>query len=85
MSNPTTEQLQTWLAEARAAYHELITGTAVVSMSQGGRTLSYNQAQTVKLAQYIRWLEGQLCPNAVRPARRFTMTQTGSGYENDGC
>lgn len=63
MSNPIYVQLQ----EARAAYHALMTGTAVVEFrDQNGETVKYGQANANKLAIYIQELERKLGLNAAR-------------------
>ena len=43
----TTEQLQTWLAEAETARHELALGVRAVSISSSsGKSVSYTEAGT---------------------------------------
>lgn len=85
MSQPTEQQIRDWLTEARTARHALIIGEGVVSMSQGGRSLTFNQASIARLDAYIAELEGMLCPSSVRKTRQFTMTQRGDGYSDNGC
>lgn len=65
--------LRTWLAEAQTAYHELITGTLVVSVSLGDQRLSFNQAQAPALAAHIRSIQTAIAiasgtASAARPA-----------------
>lgn len=52
---------QKLLDEAEAAYHALLTGTAVSRFrDQNGETVEYAQANRAQLATYIEWLKGQL-------------------------
>lgn len=55
---PTTQEL---LTEARAAYHALMTGTAVVEVrDQNGEIVKYQPASILRLAAYIQTLEALL-------------------------
>lgn len=54
------------LAEAEAAYHQLMTGRKVVSLrDQNGETVTYNQASASKLMAYITTLKNEIAD--VRP------------------
>lgn len=56
------------LAEAEAAYHSLMTGRAVVSVTdQSGEQISYSRASASSLKAYIADLKTQLS-GVVRPA-----------------
>lgn len=60
----TAEQL----AEARAAYHRLMIGEALVSITdQNGERVEYNRASAPRLAAYIADLE-RLSAGQSRPA-----------------
>ena len=48
----TVEQVSQ-LAEARAAFHKLMTGAAVVSVNKDGMSVSYKTADAGKLQAYI--------------------------------
>jgi len=52
--------LETQLLEAREAYHNLLTGQAVVSIQRDGRTVEFSQTNKRDLAAYIASLESQL-------------------------
>ncbi len=55
-SNPTAEekaQYSTWLVEAEAAYHKLMTGVSAASASYNGESVSYTQASKPQLLNYI--------------------------------
>lgn len=65
--------LASWLSEAQTAYHELITGTLVVSVSLGDQRLAFNQAQAPALAAHIRSIQTAIAiasgtTSAARPA-----------------
>lgn len=61
----TPEQLQTQLADARAAYHALMTGTmARVVVDQNGERVEFTATNRSALYQYIQQLEAKLCPPA---------------------
>ncbi|WP_100913548.1 gpW family head-tail joining protein [Pseudoalteromonas spongiae] len=51
------EQLKTQLSEAQQAYHNLLTGQAVVSFSRNGRETRFTQANKNELKAYINELE----------------------------
>ncbi|SFM71546.1 phage head-tail joining protein [Marinobacter pelagius] len=63
--------IETQLAEAREAYHKLITGQSVVRIQRDGKTVEYSQASKKDLAAYIADLESQLggAGRRRRPAR----------------
>lgn len=49
------------LEEARAAYHNLMTGrNAIVVVDQNGERVEYQRANAFRLLAYIRMLEDQL-------------------------
>lgn len=51
------------LEEARAAYHDLIRGKAVVSFrDQNNEQVTYGAAKAGDLKTYIDWLEGKCNP-----------------------
>ena len=53
--------LEEKLASAEAAYHNLLTGTAVVEVrDQNGEMVRYNAASAPRLAAYINELKRQL-------------------------
>ena len=62
--------LQTLLAEAKAALHELLTGRQVASIGKGDRQVSYNRAQLSDLRAYIVELELQITNLGGTSARR---------------
>jgi hypothetical protein len=51
----TTEQINQ-LAEAQAARHKLMTGTAVVKVTKDGMTVEYTQGSLRQLINYIETL-----------------------------
>jgi len=56
--------IQEQLIEARAAYHDLMTGGAVVEVTdQNGERMKYKPADAAKLSVYITRLESQLNPS----------------------
>lgn len=57
----TQQQLETWLADAEQARHELMLGRAAVSVSSGsGKSVSYTATDLGKLDLYIASLRRQL-------------------------
>ena len=57
----SVEQLQSWLTEAQAAYHDLQLGKAAVRLrDQSGEEVQYNQANRSALLGYITSLQLQL-------------------------
>lgn len=67
MTDVTT--LQTWLAEARQAYHDLQTGRLTVELRHGLKTIVYNRANLHDLRAYIAQLEAQIAAGvAYRPS-----------------
>lgn len=56
----TKTQLETWLAEAEAAKHKIITGSQAVNINYNGRSVQYSQSNMADLNAYIRDLKTQL-------------------------
>lgn len=57
----TLEQLQTWLAEAQTAYHNVVIGGGVtVVVDQNGERVEYSRANASTLAKYIATLQAQI-------------------------
>jgi len=66
MTTPTPEELAILLAEARAAYHQLMTGQAVVEIKdQNGESVRFTSARRADLYAYIQELQALLCPAPV--------------------
>lgn len=66
--------LETQLLEARNAYHNLLTGQAVVRIQRDGKTVEFSQASKKDLAEYIASLESQLGgAGRRRPPARFIL------------
>lgn len=64
----TTDQLTAWLAEAEDARHQLFLGKKTVTVSSGGRSITYMQTDLTKLETYIVSLRTQLGqPTGVSP------------------
>lgn len=64
----SVEQLQTWLTEARAAYHDLQIGKAAARFrDQSGEEVQYTQANRNALLNYISSLEAQIAAATVNP------------------
>lgn len=61
--------LETQLLEARNAYHNLLTGQAVVRIQRDGKTVEYSQANRADLKAYISSLEDEINGRRRRPAR----------------
>lgn len=64
--------LQQKLTDAESAYHDLMTGAAVVEVTdQNGERIKYNAANAFRLAAYIQDLKNQLNPslNSTGPMR----------------
>ncbi|HEX2888350.1 gpW family head-tail joining protein [Vineibacter terrae] len=62
------EVLQARLKEAEEAYHALMTGEKEVSVSTGGRSVTFSQTRAQDLAAYIASLKRQLgTGRAARP------------------
>lgn len=61
----------TKLAEARAAYHDLLLGQAVVRIQRDGKTVEFSQTNKRDLAAYIASLESQTggAGRRLRPGR----------------
>lgn len=64
-TNPMT--LIEKLTEAKAAYHQLMTGKKVVRLQKDGRMVDYGRANVHELRNYISDLEGQLGLSRRRP------------------
>lgn len=62
--------LQTQLDEARQAYHQLVTGQAVVSIQRNGRSVQFAQADRPALRSYIQELEARVAAGAGSVVRR---------------
>ena len=58
--------IQRQLAEAKAAYHKLMTGQSVVRIQRDGKTVEFRAADRSELRAYITELENQLNPGVVR-------------------
>lgn len=56
------------LQDAKNALHELQLGKKIVTLSKGGRTVSFNQVQLLDLKSYIAELETEL---GAKKHRRF--------------
>lgn len=52
--------LQTWLTEAIAARHALLTGKRTVSVSYDGKSVTYSQTDIARLEAYIASLKNQI-------------------------
>lgn len=64
----STQQLESWLAEAETAYHALQTGKTVVEFrDSNGETVRYTPANSARLAAYIANLKQQLSVNPSGP------------------
>nr|BBJ03802.1 hypothetical protein YBY_16500 [Marinobacter nauticus] len=63
--------VETKLAEARAAYHELLLGQSVVRIQRDGKTVEFSQTNKRDLAAYISSLETQAggAGRRMRPGR----------------
>lgn len=71
MTKPTQAEIKALLTEARAAYHKLMTGTALVELrDQNGESVRFSAINRAALYAYIQDLERLLdAPTAVRPNR----------------
>ncbi|MFL1405384.1 gpW family head-tail joining protein [Marinobacter sp. M1N3S26] len=58
--------IQQQLADAKAAYHKLMTGQSVVRIERDGKTVEFRSANRSELRAYITELEAQLNPGVVR-------------------
>lgn len=64
----TAEQLQTWLAEAEQARHEIAMGASVTTItSSSGKSVTYGDTDLGKLDAYIADLKRQLGLGGSRP------------------
>ena len=64
----STATLTLYLAEAEAAYHNLVTGKmALVVVDQNGERVEYNRASAPRLLSYIEDLKRQLGTGVVGP------------------
>ena len=61
--------LQEQLDDARAKYHQLVTGAATVSIQREGRSQTFHPADAAKLAAYIDTLETRLGSASTRRSR----------------
>ncbi|MBY6032181.1 gpW family protein [Marinobacter daepoensis] len=63
--------VDTKLAEARTAYHDLLLGQAVVRIQRDGKTVEFSQTNKRDLAAYIASLESQTggAGRRLRPGR----------------
>ena len=63
--------MQVQLAEARQAYHKLMTGQTVVRIQRDGKTVEFKAADRAQLRSYITELESQIGASGRRrgPAR----------------
>ncbi len=79
---PTLATLQTWLAEAHIARHQLRTGAMKVSLSYAGRTIQYTAANAADLDAYIAELDAQIAEASTGTTRKrvYRIKQTGQGY-----
>ena len=60
------------LAEAESAYHDLMTGKAVVEVTdQNGEKVTFHRASASKLAQYIQSLKMQMKSGNRGPMRVY--------------
>lgn len=62
--------LQQWLADAQAAYQQLVTGGKPVTVSYDGKSVTYAQTDGAKLENWIGLLQRQLGINRGRRAIR---------------
>lgn len=71
MTKPTQAELKALLIEARAAYHKLMTGTALIELrDQNGESVRFSAVRRSDLYAYIQDLERQIdSPTKVRPNR----------------
>lgn len=53
-------QFSTWLSEARAAMHALMTGQQAAKLAYDGESVEYTMANKADLAAWIRELETRL-------------------------
>ena len=62
---------ETMLAEAKAALHELVTGTSVVEVKHRDLEVTYTRAEQRKLETYINQLQAQIdhAENSSAPKR----------------
>jgi gpW. len=72
----TQEEIRQLLSEARKAYHQLMTGTAVVEVrDQNGESVRFSAARRSDLYAYIQDLASQLivagCPRRPNGPARF--------------
>lgn len=69
LTPPTDAEM---LADARASYHQLMTGTSVVQFrDSNGEVIQYNQRSAGQLAKYIFTLEQRLGLGGGGPMRVF--------------
>lgn len=68
----TCTELQAQLAEAEVAYHSIQMGRRTVSITQGQKSITYNQASVSGLLRYIADLRRQVaaCTGVADPTAR---------------
>lgn len=68
----TCAQLQTWLAAAETALHEVTIGKRVQMMMYGSKSITYTQANVSELRSYVTALRDQVaaCTGTRRNVRR---------------
>lgn len=68
---PTQAELIALLAEAKTAYHNLMTGQSMVEIrDQNGETVRFSQINRQALYSYIQELERKVCqPSGSRSSR----------------
>lgn len=64
----------TQLADAKQAYHDLVTGNKPVSMMRAGRSITFQPAQRQELLAYIQDLERQLQPEGASSRRALRVS-----------
>lgn len=66
------------LAEAEAAYHQVMIGHSITVQRHDGRHVEYSSVNRDSLQAYIAWLRAQIA-GTPRARRTFRVTQTGNG------
>lgn len=56
----TDAEIQVKITEAENAYHDLLLGNRIVTITAFGKTTSYTQAKAADLKNYINHLKSQL-------------------------
>jgi len=76
----TAEELNTQIAEAKAAKHALATGTLLVRLKVGERDSTFAQPDMAKIDRHIADLERQKgALTGTRKRRTFRLYQSGTG------